>query len=255
MTRENKLVMVIGFGFLLFLGILVSDHLAANTTPLKQELVSYKPDPKALPGETERFGTRALPESEPLPPVDSSDIGIAIGGFDNGVQGTLRQGTLMQGTGAPGVIDAAALGAPTRPAGERVHKVAKGDNPESIAKKYYNKRSLGAKLAEFNGIKPTDLKIGQELRIPDITVLDPKAAPQETALIVVAPDATVPDAPTPETEPRIATHRVRDGDTLYRIAREVYGDSTRWPEIASLNGLGKNPKLRPGMELKYALAD
>jgi len=250
MTRENKLVMVIGFGFLLFLGILVSDHLAANTTPLKQELVSYKPDPKALPGETERFGTRALPESEPLPPVDSADIGIAIGGFDNG----------LQGIGAAGAIDAAALGAPARPVGERVHKVAKGDNPESIAKKHYGKRSLGAKLAEFNGIKPTDLKIGQELRIPDISVLDPKAAPQETAPlaggpIVVAPDATVPGAPTAETGPRIATHRVRDGDTLYRIAREVYGDSTRWPEIASLNGLGKNPKLRPGMELKYALAD
>ncbi|MCE2883306.1 MAG: LysM peptidoglycan-binding domain-containing protein [Planctomycetaceae bacterium] len=255
MTRENKLVMVIGFGFLLFLGILVSDHLAANTTPLKQELVSYKPDPKALPGETERFGTRALPESEPLPPVDSSDIGIAIGGFENGLQGTG-----MQGIGAPGVIDAAALGAPSRPAGERVHKVAKGDNPESIAKKHYGKRSLGAKLAEFNGIKPTDLKIGQELRIPDISVLDPKAAPQETAppvggTIAVVPEATVPGAPQAETGPRIATHRVRDGDTLYRIAREVYGDSTRWPEIASLNGLGKNPKLRPGMELKYALAD
>jgi len=250
MTRENKLVMVIGFGFLLFLGILVSDHLAANTTPLKQELVSYKPDPKALPGETERFGTRALPESEPLPPVDSSDIGIAIGGFDNGTQGI----------GAPGMIDAVTLGAPARPAGERVHKVAKGDNPESIAKKHYGKRSLGAKLAEFNGIKPTDLKIGQELRIPDISVLDPKAAPQETApplggTIAVVPEPTAPGATTTENSPRIATHRVRDGDTLYRIAREVYGDSTRWPEIASLNGLGKNPKLRPGMELKYALAD
>ncbi|MFM7259528.1 MAG: LysM peptidoglycan-binding domain-containing protein [bacterium] len=258
MTRENKLVMVIGFGFLLFLGILVSDHLAANTTPLKQELVSYRPDPKALPGETERFGARALPESEPLPAVDSADIGIAIGGAGNSVAGLGASGGLLDGVrdGNSG----GTFGAPSRPAGERVHKVAKGDNPETIAKKYYNKRALGAKLAEFNGIKPTDLKIGQELRIPDIAVLDPKAVPQEPATmplgtVAVAPEGTAAVAPQSEGTPRIATRRLRDGDTLYGIAREVYGDGTRWPEIASLNGFGKNPKLRPGMEIKYALAD
>lgn len=249
MTRENKLVMVIGFGFLLFLGILVSDHLAANTTPLKQELVSYRPDPKALPGETERFGTRALPESEPLPAVDSGNIEIALGGVTEGTQ--LVPAGFSEGAG---------MGTQARPNGERTHKIAKGENPETIAKKYYGKRALGAKLAEYNGIKPTDLKIGQELRIPDIAVLDPRSAPQEqpaipAGAIVAAPEGAAAVVPAPESSPRFGTRRLRDGDTLYGIAREVYGDGTRWTEIASLNGLGKNPKLRPGMEIKYALAD
>jgi nucleoid-associated protein YgaU len=253
MTRENKLVMVIGFGFLLFLGILVSDHLAANTTPLKQELVSYRPDPKALPGETERFGARALPESEPLPAVDAGNIGIALGTVD-GMQG------VPGGVSGGGLVDGIATGSTAQPSGERTHKIAKGENPETIAKKYYGKRALGAKLAEYNGIKPTDLKIGQELRVPDIAVLDPRSAPQEqpaipAGVIVAAPEGAAAVMPAPESTPRFGTRRLRDGDTLYGIAREVYGDGTRWTEIASLNGLGKNPKLRPGMEIKYALAD
>ena len=261
MTRENKLVMVIGFGFLLFLGILVSDHLAANTTPLKQELVAYRPDPKALPGETERFGERKLPESDPLPPVDDGQIGIALGAPDaNGFGGA--------GVGNGGVSTTALI--PTGPTttqstSERTHKIAKGDNPESIAKKYYGRRALGTKLAEYNGIKPTDLKIGQEIKVPDIAVLDPSAAPQapavgapsETMLVGTSgasPIDTNTTQPSLET-PRYGKRKLREGDTLFGIAKEVYGDGSRWKEIATLNGLSQKSTLRPGVEIKYALAN
>ncbi|MEY2795432.1 MAG: hypothetical protein RIR10_1148, partial [Planctomycetota bacterium] len=223
-------------------------------------LVAYHPDPKALPGETERFGERRLPESDPLPPVDDGQIDIALGKPDAiGISGA------GIGHGAPGTTTLIPTGPTPGQSSERTHKIAKGDNPESIAKKYYGRRALGTKLAEYNGIKPTDLKIGQEIKVPDIAVLDPSAAPQAPAvgtpsetMLVGTPNANPIDMtasqPTPET-PRYGKRKLREGDTLFGIAKEVYGDGSRWKEIATLNGLSQKSTLRPGVEIKYALAN
>lgn len=35
----------------------------------------------------------------------------------------------------------------------------------------------------------------------------------------------------------MATYTVRAGDSISKIARDLLGDITRWPEIARLNGL------------------
>jgi|GEM_PF-279717 len=297
MTRENKLVMIVGFGFLLFLGILVSDHLAANTTPLKQELVRYTPEPRALPGENERFGTKPIPVAPPGLPVDEQG-GIRIAQAETAMmQGA--NGSL--GTSGTSSIDGSRTTVTSK---ERVHKVAKGEHPGDIAKKYYGKSSLGVKLAEYNRIDPKTLRIGQELKVPDIAVLDPSLAPKATTTVVadlgggalsqtppnstqsintqasntqasntqamnglgatlpnnpgmsagVVQQPTAPLASTPENG-KFGTVKVREGDNLYRIAAKVYGDGSRWEEIARLNGLGEGRKLKPGMEIKYALAN
>jgi LysM repeat protein len=262
MTRENKLVMVIGFGFLLFLGILVSDHLAANTTPLKQELVKYEIEPDALPGENKPFGTVALPIGPIGLPRDEARIDIVRdGGFEtSGVSNGIPGGQLNGLTGSEG--------ATTGSMKERVHKLAKGEYPEDVALKYYKKRALGAKLAEYNKVNPSKLKIGQELKIPDIAVLDPSLAPKvESAGVLegtglmpemlVQDTTTLPGEATPilVATPKIGTVKVGDGDTLFGIAKKVYGNGARWEEIAKLNKLDKRKTLQPGMEIKYALAE
>ena len=38
MSRENKLALIIGFGLVLFVGVLVSDHLSANQRELTSNL-------------------------------------------------------------------------------------------------------------------------------------------------------------------------------------------------------------------------
>ena len=61
MTRENKLVMVIGFGLLLFVGILVSDHLAARDAQFSKpdSVVETKwAKDKQLPPAEDRKSTR-----------------------------------------------------------------------------------------------------------------------------------------------------------------------------------------------------
>jgi LysM repeat protein len=247
MTRENKLVMVIGFGFMLFLGILVSDHLAANSTPLKQPLVSYTPEPVGLPGVNQRFGEAPLPVGPDGLPVD-------------------------QTRGIPVVLGGSEFGGPVVPAApvvakERTHTLAKGEYPETLALKYYGKRALGAKLAEFNNIDPKKLKVGQELKIPDITVLDPSLAPTqvvEQGTVVHAPinapisaprvDEVVVNDPI-ESTPKFGKVKIAKGDTLYTISKKVYGNGSRWEEIAKLNNLGAGKSLRLGAEIKYALAN
>jgi nucleoid-associated protein YgaU len=70
----------------------------------------------------------------------------------------------------------------------------------------------------------------------------------------VNPIDTNATQPTPET-PRYGKRKLREGDTLFGIAKEVYGDGSRWKEIATLNGLSQKSTLRPGVEIKYALAN
>ena len=81
MTRENKLAIVIGFGLLLFVGILVSDHLSARNAQIANPQTTparFEP-PQALPGEKPRsFGTG--PEASP--PGRPSDGAFGIDDID-----------------------------------------------------------------------------------------------------------------------------------------------------------------------------
>jgi len=270
MTRENKLVMVIGFGFLLFLGILVSDHLAASSTPINRDVVGagYRPvEPAGLPGfpnagVPESFpepspASPSLPEGAGLPIVQPPVVTVGPGGSRNGIE------LAQSGSGA------------ASERGMRVHKVAKGEFPSDIAKRYYGKRSLGEALAKFNGIDPSRLKIGQELRIPDVAVLDPSLAPAPVnpvdpfapvvpdagadlggALVVAPPGGASDGAAVAEERleaPNVRTFKVREGDTLYRIAKEVLGDASLWERIARERRLGDGRGLKPGMVLSIRI--
>ena len=243
MTRENKLAIVIGFGLLLFVGILVSDHLSARNAQIanpQTEVARF--EPVRLPGgEPQQFG-------EGLAPAVPERAIAGSFGIDDGNHGTMLPGEAVQ---PPVEVT------PVAPK-ERTHAIAKGETLGDVAKRYYGKRSLGPKLAEFNKVDSSRLKIGQTVAIPDITVLDPSAAPAPAA--VLASDATLgvpapaPVAPVAPESPKYGTVKVTEGDTLYRIAKRVYGDGSRWNEIAALNNLGDGKALKPGRELKYALA-
>ena len=240
MTRENKLAIVIGFGLLLFVGILVSDHLSARNAQIanpQTEVARF--EPARLPGgEPQQFG-QALPPADPSRPV-AGEFGI-----DDGNRVASLPGEAMQ---PPAPVT------PVAPK-ERTHAIAKGETLGDIAKRYYGKRSLGVKLAEFNKVDPSRLKIGQTVTIPDIAVLDPSSAPAVDAVLAtgVVPASPMPEPAAPE-QPKFGTVKVAEGDTLYRIAKRVYGDGSRWSEIAALNNLGDGKALKPGRELKYALA-
>jgi nucleoid-associated protein YgaU len=240
MTRENKLAIVIGFGLLLFVGILVSDHLSARNAQIanpQTEVARF--EPARLPGgEPQQFGGGLAPAQPERPTAGPF-------GIDDG----------NHVVALPGESTAPPMPVEPQAAKERTHTIAKGETLGDVAKRYYGKRSLGVKLAEFNKVDSSRLKIGQVITVPEITVLDPAAAPAAPAesALVGQPTAPVPMPPATE-QPKFGTIKVAEGDTLYRIAKRIYGDGSRWSEIAALNNLGDGKALKPGRELKYALA-
>lgn len=258
MTRENKLAIVIGFGLLLFVGILVSDHLSARSAHIANpQTTAVRLDPPSgLPGaEPRSFGSGVEP-ALPGRPTDG-EFGIDDGNRNG-------HAPSQQPPSEPQVL----IQAPV--AKERMHAIAKGETLGDVAKRYYGKRSLGVKLAEFNAVDASRLKIGQQIKVPDLTVLDPASAPapdaEATRIARGGAESPLPQPPAeganlllppPANEveaPKYGTVKVVEGDTLYRIAKRVYGDGTRWTEIAALNNLGDGRGLKPGRELKYALA-
>jgi nucleoid-associated protein YgaU len=72
------------------------------------------------------------------------------------------------------------------------------------------------------------------------------AHPEVTPPQPAQPTAEQPTAPAPR------VYVVQQGDSLSQIAKNVYGDASRWREIYEANKDGiKDPKIiRPGQELR-----
>jgi nucleoid-associated protein YgaU len=75
----------------------------------------------------------------------------------------------------------------------------------------------------------------------------PLRANVDLSLEQFEPDANWgPQNPTSRTPKPKRTHQIQVGDTLDRIAARYYGDSTKWRDIATLNGISDPLDLTPG---------
>jgi nucleoid-associated protein YgaU len=102
------------------------------------------------------------------------------------------------------------------PGGEetpRIHDVARGDSLWAIAASSYGNPTLWPRIYDAN----RDV-------IPNPDLIHPS---QRLTIPVFAADGPQP-GPT-------ATHRVERGDSLWRIAADVYGEPLQWPRIYEAN--------------------
>jgi nucleoid-associated protein YgaU len=127
--------------------------------------------------------------------------------------------------------------------GQRTHKIASGESLWTIAQAVYGNGMYFTKIVAANpDLNPKELKVGKILIIPDLTTSEkqPTATP--------AADSTKTAAPiNPDTN-----YRVVSGDTLEKIARKLYNDSTMQDKIFATNKalMGDNPdKLKVGWVL------
>ena len=113
--------------------------------------------------------------------------------------------------------------------------VKSGDNLTKIAIAF-NVRP--AELKGANNLKTDDLKVGQELVIPETKAIRASIEPKITAK---AAEKSAPARTTP------ATHKVRKNETLAKIARDL---GVSYDDLWKLNGIKDPRKLQEGQILK-----
>lgn len=152
----------------------------------------------------------------------------------------------------------------------KVYTVSDGDTLATIAKKFYgpeegNKIANNLKIFEANSRileSPDKLKIGQKIVIPPLEKAKPKENKPESTLagsffeeVKSIGRKLLPSDDKPVEQPRPRQTRqyvVKDGDYLWRVAKNELGDPMRYKEIVKLNpGVLKdeNTTLQIGMSL------
>ena len=113
------------------------------------------------------------------------------------------------------------------------HTVETGETLWSISEKYFQSGYNWTDIANANSIvNPESLEAGQVLAIP-------KVQP-------ILPETGIGDA----TAPVVSSYTVKENDTLWDIACQVYNDCYAWHKIAEANNVTDPMSLATGSELQ-----
>jgi nucleoid-associated protein YgaU len=267
MTRENKLALVVGFGLILFVGILISDHFSVVRSQAPADLTNAAMNDPLTAVTTATVDPVNLIQikplrSEPLPEAQPANDGTQLAANDiNGVYENNRlsngvfAGTLPQNTGGPQVT----MGLTPRPgeqpvpegfeqidpakantAAHQFHDVQSGESLFAIAKQYYGTTDAIDALARFNRMDdPAAIRSGQRIRIPSAQELglpgaNGTASEQNIPTTLVAKNETRAETKPAQTKARV-TYTVKKGETLRVIALKVLGSKEKWNKIYNLN--------------------
>ncbi|MDB4775735.1 MAG: LysM peptidoglycan-binding domain-containing protein [Phycisphaera sp. TMED9] len=236
MTRDHKLALVVGFGLILFVGILITDHLTTSTRlhdslPTNSVTSEYRP-----PSSIQASPNRAYREPEAnasiatIEPRPQAEITFNTPKVDSPEITQIARANEISGR---------IVAEPTRPATVRplTHEVASGETLQSISTEFFGTTRKWKAIADANrNVLPNadDLRVGMVLVIPDRNIAS------STRTRTIANRSTTSDA---------REIRVLPGDSLSRIAKRELEDQSRWRDIQTLNGLS-DTQVHPGQVLK-----
>jgi len=228
MTREHKLAIVLGFGLLLFVGILISDHFSAGQRRPTADLAAntqireVRPPAPISIQPLQVTGASAPQPMQPQRPFEQGGDTVAL---------------------PQGVVPAPAQS--TDPIGIPVelYTLREGETLYKLCQAKYGNGNLWKELADFNKAtipNPTKMRAGMTVRLPAVHVLRGEVAPAPTELV---------SAPQPATG---REYVIQKGDTLGAIAARELGSSKKWEAIYQANrDRMKNPSdLRIGKALR-----
>ncbi len=197
MTREQKLALILGFALTLVVGVLISDHLSgARSTATPQLTDALKPRNLPRPGLGRETAGYMLVER--VPPA-APDIYAS---------NAPRETLVTETTPSSDPID---LGWDRSRIAQAVDDLVNGN---------------------------ADLPAAANV---ETIVMAPRERRQPTTVEVPARDPLRDDAVTTSTtqpapsQQRELVHRVREGDTLWSIAQQYYGDGSQWTRLRERN--------------------
>lgn len=227
MTREHKLALIVGFSLFLVLGVLVSDHLSKS---------------------------RKTEGSADLNVAEAKSVGAAPPGI-----------VLASSTPSPALQPLpgqAGFGAqqPPAPLPEMNPTVARVQpvefemrrDPTSIPKSEVSNELAGVTtMVPSTGIEtiPGTNKPAIPGTTGVISPTLPSPAPQTT--VVVAPPVVETKPSLPVTTGQMKRHDIREGDSVYSLAKQTYGDGRLWEKLKDFNKgkIAANGSVREGVTI------
>ncbi len=134
---------------------------------------------------------------------------------------------------ASGGITPPILALPAVAAAQTFHAVVNGDTCWELAVKYYGDGRMWTKIRDANAnlVSPQGhLKLRTKLAIPDAGAITPAVVepPTETIPTVIAGGTTLVARTGKQ-------HKVKFGDSCWELAKDHYGDGSKWRQIREAN--------------------
>ena len=279
MTTDAKIGLLLGLVFIFLIAFIInglpSFDSDENNNELTANMVSMNNNPPGI-GTVERKVNRQVinppqPARTELASAQTRQDSDAVR-FETQLPGTASlatESTQAEPTHASAPVrpkqEPAESLHPHRPAATGFYLVRDGESLAAIALKLYGPEE-GNKTANIDRIYQANRKLlkspdqiypGQKLIMPALSASPPHKSSIEkvfsTAMFEkVKSMGRRHSSPTPSPNQRTSRYIVQDGDSLWRIAAQQLGDSSRYDEIAELNAdiLQDEDSLSVGMSLK-----
>lgn len=227
MTREHKLALIVGFSLVLVLGVLISDHLSKS---------------------------RNVEGNEDLRVADSKTVGAAPPGI---VLASNSAPALQPLPGTPGFGSQQ----PPAPLPEMNPQPVQLNKPVEFEMvnnpSQFGQNEVSPQLARVTQMIPTggidpNTPLLNQPNLPGVQpqgVTTPGTIPQQ---VVVSPAPIVETKPTlPVTTGQMKRHDIREGDSIYSLAKQTYGDGRLWEKLRDFNKgkIGPNGAVREGVTI------
>ena len=199
-------------------------------------------------------GTPEGPAIEVIAPPAGTEIDI----FSQPAVDPASAGLTNGGGGPDGLAPSAtAFVEPVNPvASTSTYTVASGDTLGGIAKKTYGRESAWTAIRDANpGVNPNNLKVGTALKLPAADQLPPgeqiAAASKSGRGASRGSPAPAKKGGSKSTGSTGRRYTVKNGDTLWKIAKAEYGTATKAnvDRIREANSIGSDGSLKAGQSL------
>lgn len=231
MTREQKLALIVGFSLILFVGVLISDHLSSArkvkigkvASESQSTPVTVAPMPPPGPAPESHAAAPGPPLRDPLDLIINAPV-------------TVAPTTPPVAAATPSAEPAPANTAASTP----IQTVASHNPSNTLVEEV---RALGGDVINGSDGVPT-IKLPPAMGIVNKPMTSPSPASQPRTIAT----------PIGPIQP-LKTHEVRAGDTLFQITQKYYGNGNLWRELAKFNNMDKAGTVRTGSRLKIPARD